>query len=247
MRPKPAVRIAPERHPAWRLAPALALLVVALALPAGATEVTFRFRPPQGARTVTVAGSFNDWSTAAAPMADVDRDGLWQVTLDLEPGDHQYKYVVNGSDWHTDETAAEFAPDGFGGRNSVVTVGAEPMSVGDEAPDAAAEPEGTPVTFRFRPPERQVNAVSVAGTFNAWDAAAHPMVDADGDGLWQVTLRLAPGRHAYQFVVDGIRWHTDDFAAEREPDGFGGWDALLEVGSEPLTVGSRDWRRRKPR
>jgi 1,4-alpha-glucan branching enzyme len=237
-------RIPPGLRRAW----GTGLITVALAVtvpPAGATEVTFRFRPPEGTRTATVAGSFNDWSTGAARLADPDRDGLWEATLDLPSGRHEYKFVVNGGDWHTDETAAEFAPDGFGGRNSVVVVGTEPLSVGEPASDAAVVAAGTEVIFRFHPPRQPPNAVSVAGTFNGWDAAAHPMTDADGDGVWELALRLAPGTYAYQFVLDGMLWVTDEFAMAHESDGFGGWDALLEVGDEPTTVGARTWRRRR--
>ena len=38
-------------------------------------EVTFRFVPPRGTRRVTLAGSFNDWSLDALPMAGPDGDG----------------------------------------------------------------------------------------------------------------------------------------------------------------------------
>ena len=46
------------------------------------------------------------------------------------------------------------------------------------------------------------SAVSVAGEFNAWDAAADPLVKQP-DGSFRLTKKLTPGRYAYKFVVDG--------------------------------------------
>jgi glycosidase len=63
------------------------------------------------------------------------------------------------------------------------------------------------VRFRFAglPGTR---SVALAGTFNSWagDAA---FFSRDGDGGWQITLPIAPGRHHYKFVVDGEDWIRD--------------------------------------
>jgi len=217
------------------LALILALLVAGTASSVFATEVTFRFAPPTVAETVTVAGTFNDWNSFAALMRGTNENGVWEITLELSPGTHQYKYVVDGSSWLTDESADEFAEDGFGGRNSVLRVGTEPMSVGVQGGSEDTE-IGTEVTFRYRPGDEDVNAVSVAGSFNEWDAAAHPLSDADGDGIWEAVLRLAPGDHAYQFVIDDDRGVGDDSAPKHEDDGFGGRNALLTVDVDPVVV-----------
>jgi len=203
------------------------------------TPVTFRFDPPVEAKRVTVAGTFNDWNPQATPMGDPQGNGVWEITLRLEPGTYQYKFVANGTEWFTDESAAEFVPDGFGGRNSVLHVGSEPLTVGmGGAGGTAAEASGTEVTFRFRPSETErANAVSVAGSFDDWDAAAHVIKDEDGDGVWEVVLRLDPGDHAYQFVVNGDRWLSDPSATRFEDDGFGGRNALLRVETTPIVVG----------
>ena len=41
-------------------------------------------------------GSINGWDNTATPMADDDGDGIYEVTLDLLPGDHEYKFVNSG-------------------------------------------------------------------------------------------------------------------------------------------------------
>ena len=40
-------------------------------------------------------GSINGWDTAT-PLADDDGDGIYEVTLDLLPGGHEYKFVNSG-------------------------------------------------------------------------------------------------------------------------------------------------------
>ena len=47
---------------------------------------------------VHVAGGFQWWDPMATPLADDDMDGIWAVTLDLEPGTHEYKFI-NGASW----------------------------------------------------------------------------------------------------------------------------------------------------
>ncbi len=222
---------------------AIALLLL-VASGAQATEVTFQYRPSGAAQSVTVAGSFNGWDTGANPLSDADGDGLWSGTFDLAPGRTEYKFVVDGSQWITDETAADFADDGFGGKNSLVTVGDAPITVGspggganttEAAPAAPTTPAGTvPVTFRFRP-EGAASQVSVAGTFNNWDTGADPLTKR-GD-VWEAVVPLAPGTYQYKFVVDGTQWITDESAAAFVDDGFGGKNSVVEVADKPLVVG----------
>ena len=44
--------------------------------------------------------------------------------------------------------------------------------------------------------------VFLVGTFNAWKPSACPM-KRSADGLWRVSLKLAPGIYEYKFLVDG--------------------------------------------
>ena len=52
-------------------------------------------------RSVNLAGSFNDWSATATPMADMG-DGTYVADVKLEEGVHHYKFVVNGNIWMQD-------------------------------------------------------------------------------------------------------------------------------------------------
>jgi cyclomaltodextrinase len=103
----------------------LVVIVLSLGLSAeGKTfEVEFTFVPGRPIKTVCLAGTFNNWSVAATPMEDIDGDGTWKVVLRLPRGEHQYKFVVDGTVWVTDMKAEEFRDDGYGGKNSVIVVG----------------------------------------------------------------------------------------------------------------------------
>jgi len=73
-----------------------------------------------GARSVSVAGSFNDWKPERTPMSR-DLDGTWKTTLNLKPGRYEYRFVVDGQ-WLSDNNARESVPNEFGSTNSVLIV-----------------------------------------------------------------------------------------------------------------------------
>jgi len=88
------------------------------ALPVLAAQVTFVHQAP-GAGQVNLAGEFNNWSDSANPMQQAD--GVWSLTLELAPGDYQYKYVVDGS-WREDPGNPRVVAGPVGGKNSVLVV-----------------------------------------------------------------------------------------------------------------------------
>lgn len=70
---------------------------------------------------VALAGSFNDWDPAAAPMKDPDGSGCYRCSVSLKPGYYEYKFVVD-DEWNLDEENPNFAANDFGTLNSVLTV-----------------------------------------------------------------------------------------------------------------------------
>jgi glycosidase len=212
---------------------ALALLLAcACANAARATKVTFRYQPAiGGVASVAVAGSFNGWNATANPMTDADKDGVWETSLDLSPGRVEYKFVVNGDQWITDEGAAEFSPDGFGGQNSVLVVKDTPVTAGTgaTAKKAIAEAQLRKVIFTYTPAVKP-QSVSLAGSFNDWTIGKTPMTDPDGDGTYTATLLLASGEYPYKFVVNGGQWTQDKAGQDKEvDDGFGGKNSVRVV------------------
>jgi chromosome partitioning protein len=72
------------------------------------------------ARTVRITGTFCDWSAKGLPL-NKREDGMWECHLALEPGDHQYRFIVDGA-WLPDPHNAETVANEFGGANSLVVV-----------------------------------------------------------------------------------------------------------------------------
>lgn len=55
----------------------------------------FELDAPAAARAF-VAGTFNDWRPDATPMVRED-GGRWVADVEVAPGRHEYKFVVDGS------------------------------------------------------------------------------------------------------------------------------------------------------
>ena len=82
-------------------------------------NVTFQLPSEIEAKKVCVAGDFNDWDPAANPLRKVK--GVWKTTLKLEQGrEYQYRYFINGKEWHNDWDADKYVPNNVDGENSVV-------------------------------------------------------------------------------------------------------------------------------
>ncbi|MEJ2040818.1 MAG: isoamylase early set domain-containing protein [Desulfosarcinaceae bacterium] len=87
-------------------------------------KVTFRLtkKTAAGAATACLAGDFNNWKTDSTPMKAL-KNGDFTATINLPPGEYQFRYYVNGSQWITDDGADRYASSGFGdSQNGVVVV-----------------------------------------------------------------------------------------------------------------------------
>jgi Carbohydrate-binding module 48 (Isoamylase N-terminal domain) len=85
-----------------------------------------------------------------------------------------------------------------------------------------------PVQFMLVAPN--ASRVSLVGDFNDWQAGATPMAGTVADGLWTVTVPLAPGRYRYAFLVDGATWVPDPDAPRTIDDDFGRPNSVLTIG-----------------
>jgi len=83
----------------------------------------FELRAP-GARRAFIAGGFNGWDDSEIRMRKMPQeDGLFVRILDLPPGRHEFKYVVDG-EWRCCPHAPQsISP--MGTANSVVEVSAD--------------------------------------------------------------------------------------------------------------------------
>ena len=91
-----------------------------------------------------------------------------------------------------------------------------------------AEPKKARSVFTFRGDPGSV--VYLAGSFNNWDPQATKMVDKSGDGIYTVSVTLAPGIYEYKFVVNGV-WTLDpDPDRDWTQNGLGTLNSVLRVG-----------------
>jgi 1,4-alpha-glucan branching enzyme len=79
----------------------------------------FGLLAPQ-ARSVFLAGSFNQWNPSSHPLKK-DRQGIWKISLPLNPGRYEYRFFVDG-EWQNDPDCSSFIENPFGTVNCVKIV-----------------------------------------------------------------------------------------------------------------------------
>jgi len=85
-----------------------------------------------------------------------------------------------------------------------------------------------PVHFTFNAPDAE--SVVLVGSFPGWSAEDGKAMIRNGQGQWELTVRLEKsGVYAYNFLVDGTEWVPDPSAAEEVDDGFGGLNSLIRL------------------
>jgi hypothetical protein len=161
---------------------------------------------------VHMNGSFVGWGNDAfVPLQDWDGNKIWEgliVVVGTDP--IEYKFI-NGPAWgFPDETIS--GPCGAGNGNRIVTI-TDPNTVLPvycwNSCDPCSQP--VPVTFQV-----DMNAscldtspgVNLMGTATDWGTGA-PMADDNSDGIWTITLNLAPGNYAYKFRIGGNGWESN--------------------------------------
>jgi len=84
-----------------------------------AKSMEFKLYAPQ-AKKVSVAGSFNGWSTKSN-SAKKDAQGNWTVKVDIAPGKYEYKFFVDNV-WMNDPRCGNLITNSFGTQNCIVEV-----------------------------------------------------------------------------------------------------------------------------
>lgn len=116
--PRLDVRKSPP-YPVTAKTPETPSLVTPKPAPQTVKSVTFLL-PICDAKSVSLSGDFNGWSTDATPMKRHE-DGHWEVTVELAPGRYEYKLVRDG-EWIPDLLAHEYVWNQHGTLNSVIEV-----------------------------------------------------------------------------------------------------------------------------
>ncbi len=110
-------------------------------IPTGDTAVAVTFRVPAeaGARTASVTGEFNDWSTTATPMTETD-DGGFCAVVTLERGrSYRFRYHLDGERWENDWAADGYVGNEYGGDDSLVDL-TDPVEVAPNGNGAPSRP-----------------------------------------------------------------------------------------------------------
>jgi cyclomaltodextrinase len=84
-----------------------------------------------------------------------------------------------------------------------------------------------PHTFVYKP-QGKVSKVVVSGSFNNWNKERDQLLDAQGTGVYELSLPLEPGNYIYKFLVDG-KEILDPSNQEKAPTGFDDFNSVLRI------------------
>ena len=168
-----------------------------------------------------VAGSFQGWNPGDANtlMTDPDGDNIYEVTLLLQPGSYQYKFV-NGAAW-ADGNESIPADCNVGGNREVI-VAADPVvehfCYSQCGAECVTDPAAADITFRVN---MFTTAPSAAGvwmiggfTTPVWQAGAVQMTDDNLDGVYECTVNVSGVADIqYKFVNGDVAVSANEEAA----------------------------------
>lgn len=196
------------------------------------------------ADTVCVAGSFQGWTPGVTLMTDDDMDGVYEVTLDLDTGHHEFKFI-NGTSWDfVEDVPSACQVEVSGNDNRFLDITEEMTDAGVHVCFASCAPCGQ-TTVRFRVDMTQEAAVSpngvhVAGNFQQgtalgapWVVDGSPMSDADGDGIWELIASFDTtglgGVASFKFI-NGNAWdNPNEYIDPACGDAFGNRTLALDA------------------
>jgi 1,4-alpha-glucan branching enzyme len=74
----------------------------------------FAFRAPE-AISVQLVGDFTQWQEHPISLKK-EAGGVWRASVPLTPGEHHYRFLVDG-EWRDDPECSMRVPNPFGGQN----------------------------------------------------------------------------------------------------------------------------------
>jgi len=121
--------------------------------------------------------------------------------------------------------AAASEEQGYQAKSNGANKDGEASKAGAAAPHHEASAEKREIQFRFEAPS--AHEVLLAADFTNWDKEPVKLIKGGG-GVWHTKLSLAPGKHLYRFLVDGV-WQDDPHQTQRVPNPFGTANSVVEV------------------
>ena len=183
-------------------------------------NVTFQVDMNQvtaGFTTPEVNGTWNNWCGNCNAMSDANGDGIWEVTIPLEVGTTQeFKYSADA--WTIQEMNDPTAPCTNGNAtytNRVLVVPAAdttlPVVCWSSCYGCAVDVT-LQVNMAWEVANNAISAdgIHVAGDFQGWNPGATEMLDADNDGIYEVTVSV-PANSSIQYkFINGNAWGQDE-------------------------------------
>ena len=201
------------------------LSVVLMAFTASAVNVTFKVNMANetvSANGVHVAGNFDAngssgtaWSPSAYTMTDANNDGVYEVTIDLNVGMYEFKFI-NDNDWPGAENVPAGAQVGGGsGNNNRWAYVAAAQDVGPICFAELVDCGKVGVSFAVNMAAVTVNAagVHIAGDLQGWDPASTEMHNPDGATIYRYIHEFNSMDNVQFKFVNGDDWS----AAESVP------------------------------
>ncbi|MBI5154505.1 thioredoxin family protein [Candidatus Poribacteria bacterium] len=181
---------------------------------AGPFAFTLTYPAPE-AKSVVLAGDFNDWRTDAHPMTKLP-NGSWTLTVHLPEGFYEYMFVTDDGVYHPDETNPLKKPNPYSGTNSVLLAG---------NPKTSPMIQGRSATFILY--NAEATTIELAGSFTDWKRV--PMFrNKTEPGMWGVRYDLPPGFYTYKYVIDDI-WISDPENYNVAADGQGNLNSSFVI------------------
>ncbi len=178
---------------------------------------------------VHVAGSFQGdiWDPSTIALQDWDGDNIWETTISVGTmSSIAFKYI-NGNSWDLpNENISGPCGPGDGNRQEAINTDNTVLNAYCwSSCDACTQPVS--ITFQVDMNAACISTaegVNLMGTATNWSTGV-PMTDANLDGIWELTIGLAPADYAYKFRVGTGGW-----------EGFGGDRQLTVVADAPATL-----------
>ena len=191
--------------------------------------------------SVYVNGTFNGWCGPCNPLLDDDGDGVYSATIQLAYDYYEYKFTVNGWTAEENLAGiGSCVTENFGFTNRVLQLSgnqSEPVVCWNSCSNcegtgaifgctdptasnyaaAATDDDGScqyAITFQVDMAgySGSYGMVNLNGSFAGWCGACIEMDDADGDGVYAVTVDVPAGTVEYKFTVDG--WTDQEYLTE---------------------------------
>ena len=188
--------------------------------PPATKNVTFNVDMNQVTQTFTtpeVNGLWNNWCGNCNPLTDANGDGIWTTTLPLTIGSTQ-EYKFSADAWTIQEQNNPAAPCTNGNAtytNRVLVVPARDttLSVVCWSQCTACDVDVTlKVNMSWEKANNAISAdgIHVAGDFQGWLPGATEMLDANNDGIFEVTFTV-PANSSIQYkFINGNAWGSDE-------------------------------------